>query len=82
MSGTLRGLLPRWTAVLSKSLSCFCAKVFFTDKGKHLIFQGIKECAEAAVGPDTSGGSIGFLKHYCGRTDVLSSVCSCCRLLV
>lgn len=55
---------------LDESLSCFCAKkVFLTDKDKHLIFRGMKESVEDAVGPDTSGCLIGFLKHYCEKID-------------
>lgn len=67
---------------LAESLSCFCAKkVFLTDEDKHLIFQGMKQCVEAVVGPDTSGGLISFLKHYCGRTDEFSPII-CLSLLL
>lgn len=34
----------------------------------------MKECAEAAAGPDTSGSLSGFLKHYCGRSEKFSPV--------
>lgn len=40
----------------------------------------MKECVEAAVGPDASGGLIAFLKHYCGRTDAFSPI-TCLSLL-
>ena len=41
----------------------------------------MKECVEPAVGPDMSGGLIGFLKHCCGRTGEFSPII-CLSLLL